>query len=441
MSKNICSSCHDALDKKVKKMEKKREKKEKMQNRDFNVQKKIETETKKLQEEFEEINKKITQDVDSFYETEKTNQKTFFDVREIICTVICSYSNYFMFGSGFIVKRKNTYYVITCAQLIKKCDVKKIHINLQNENQIICEIVGLDKAADIAVLRPLTKQENINEGYDIINKKFAKFGNSTKCSPGGKCHIISNSNGTDPFFIADGIIRDNKFVSSLQTELMLISASTWSGNSGSPIFDENNNIIGMVSCYFRNNDEYESTLIGGVTQYMLESITRIMIDNYNNNTKGFIGIKKMTTMTDVVLITLKQMFPDFAEINKSKPRGLLILDVDENIKSTVEIKPLDILLEIKNPITKEKINIGSSNDEYHYSRISWFQKIGFSVEAVLLRPLENMIYRTIFTVYELPEKYDELFSNENKKIMLGMKNYTVNSLCSKVNTKDLFDYV
>jgi hypothetical protein len=480
MSQKICSNCHDALDKKTEKMEKKEKKKEKMQNREIDVEKKIEMETKNLQKEFEEFNKvenniknKKTDyilDIDSFGETEILNgefieeketrknkekniKKSVYDIKDATCSVTCKYSNYFLLGSGFIVKRKNVFYVITCAHLVMEepeNENKKIYIDLQNVNQIknnhqqiICEIVGLDKAADIAVLRPLIKQENKNEGYDINNHKFIKFGDSTNISPGNKCYIIGNAYGTDPFSIADGIVRDNKFVFDLQIESMLISAPTWAGNSGSPIFDKNNNVIGIVSYSFRNENEYESTLVGGSTQYMLENITRIIINNYEDNIKGFIGIKKFTTMSDVILITLRQIFPDFMIGNKDKLKGLLILDLDENIKSTEEIKKLDILLEVTNPITKEKLNLGCLDNQYHYSRMSWFQKIGFPIEAKLLRPLDNATYHTVFTVYEMPNEYDSLFGDNstNKKVNLGFKNYTINSLSSRVNTRDLFDFI
>lgn len=408
--------------------------------------------------ETEIINGEIIEEIETVIDKESKeidneDEKIIYNIKDATCSVTCRYSNYFLVGSGFLVKRKNVFYVITCAHLVieePENTNKKIYIDLQNVNQIknnhqqiICDVVGLDKASDVAVLRPLTKEENKNEGYNITNHKFIKFGDSTSMNPGNKCYIIGNAYGTDPFSIADGIVRDNKFVFDLQIESLLISAPTWSGNSGSPIFDNDNCVIGMVSYSFRNEDEYESTLVGGPSQYMLENITRIIINNYEDNTKGFIGIKKFTTMSDVVLITLRQMFPDFMIGNRDKLKGLLILDLDENIKSTEEVKKLDILLEITNPMTKEKLNMGCLDNQYHYSRMSWFQKIGFPIEAKLLRPLDNTIYETIFTVYELPSEYDNLFGNDstNKKVNVGFKKYTINSLCSRVNTKDLFDYI
>jgi S1-C subfamily serine protease len=488
MPHKICLNCHDDLEKTLDKKSKKKSDKQTNKSRDINldfaanngnkeqdIKKKIEMETKNLQKEFNEMTKKeISCENNSYGETEEiicikeennnennnkkikqnNNKKSIYDIKDATCSVICKYSNYFLIGSGFLVKRNKVYYVITCAHIVSdepENEDKKIYIDLQNVNgvknnhqQIICEIVGLDKAADIAVLRPLSKQENNNEGYNINNQKFVKFGNSTKTLPGTECYIIGNAYGTDPFSIANGVIRDNKFVFDLQTESMLISAPTWAGNSGSPIFNDEYCVIGMVSYSFRNEDDYESTLVGGSTQFMLENITRLIIDAYDDNVKGFIGIKKFVTMSDVILIVMRQMFPDFSIGNKDRLKGLLILDLDENIKSTEKIKKLDILLEITNPITKEKINLGCLDGQYHFSRISWFQRIGFPIEAKLLRPLDNTSYNTVFTVYQMPEKYDDLFGDTNslnKNANVGFKNYTIKSLASKVKTRDLFDFI
>lgn len=487
MAHKICDNCHDGLDKKIEKKEKNKK------SRDFenkiNIEDKIKKETETLQKEFEELQnnknntknnaKNIIQNIEigSYGETEeifedkgenikdikntnnnnkknKNKNKSIYDIKDSTCSVTCKYSNYFIFGSGFLVKRNKVYYVITCAHIINEEQDnknKKIYIDLQNVNdipnnhqQIICDLVGVDSAADIAILRPLTKLENPNEGYDINDHKFIKFGDSTNTKPGKKCWIIGNTLATDPFSISNGVIRDNKFVFDLQTESLLISAPTWVGNSGSPVFNNENKVIGMVSYSFRNEDDYESTLVGGSTQFMIEKISKEIIDDYDNNTKGFIGIKKYTTLSDVVLITLRQMFPEFDAGNKDKLKGLLILDLDENIKSTTEIKKLDIILEIINPMTNEKINLGCLDDQYHYSRISWFQRIGFPIQAKLLRPFDNTTYETILSVYKLPDEYDNLFGNtgaNKKQVNVGLKNYTIKSLSSKVKTRDLFDFI
>lgn len=457
MTRKICSTCHDKLDKKIEQKNKTRD-----INLEQNIKKKIEIETQNLNKEFNDmIKKEIIHENSSYGETEeiicdsaekqetqnkqKHNRKNIYDTKNVVCSVTCKYSNYFLLGSGFLVKRNKTYYVVTCAHIISEepeNENKKIYIDLQSGNgQIICEIVGLDKAADIAVLRPLSKQENKNEGYDISNQQFVKFGNSTTTKPGTKCYIIGNAYGTDPFSISDGVVRDNKFVFDLQTESMLISAPTWVGNSGSPIFNDECNVIGMVSHSFRNEDNYESTLIGGSTQYMLENITRLIIDAYDDNIKGFLGIKKFVTMSDIIFVVIRQMFPD---LKKDKLKGLLILDLDENIKSTENIQKLDILLEITNPVTKEKIDLGCFDDQYHFSRLSWFQRIGYPIEAKLLRPLDNTIYNTVFVVIKLPDEYDNLFGNSNslnKKVNVGLKNYVIKSLSNKIKTRDLFDFI
>ncbi len=92
--------------------------------------------------------------------------------------------------------------------------------------------------ANISVLRPLTKNEDNDCGYDFINHPYLNFWHSTKTEPWSKCFIIGNVLGVDLFSIAEG-------------------------NSGSPVIDEDGKVIGMVCYSYKNKDESSSTLVDG----------------------------------------------------------------------------------------------------------------------------------------------------------------------------------
>ena len=148
--------------------------------------------------------------------------------------------------------------------------------------------------------------------FDLINHPFLCFGDSSKTNIGEKCFIIGNALGLDPFSIADGIVRDNKYVLDLAIESMLISAPTWSGNSGSPIINSCGKVIGMICYSIREQSIEHSTMAGGATQFMMEDIVnRIIQIKGDYITKGYIGISSFSTITDFILAALRQLYPSF----------------------------------------------------------------------------------------------------------------------------------
>jgi S1-C subfamily serine protease len=444
----ICNKCHDFLDRKVDEL--------------LNTTKQEDGEQLERKSSCIEINLPEllhnTNNTEHNKNVDKHEKINLYTLKDATCSVTSQYADSFLLGSGFFIKH-DRYYIVTCGHIVGKNpnsdekNPKKIYIDVQNVNceygkhrQVICEIVGIDFVADIAVLRPLSLEENHDEGFNFINHPYLKFSSSTKTKQGSKCYIIGNSLGTDPFSVADGVVRDNKFVFDLPTESMLISAPAWSGNSGSPILDENGNVIGIVCYSYSSENEFSSTMVGGATQYMMEKIVKKIIETgENNTTKGYIGIKSFTTISDTILIILRQMFPDFNIGELDILKGLVVLDVEEPASnSTNPIKPLDIITEIRDPIKNKKLNLGCLDDQYHFSRISWFQKIGYPVEITVVRPLDNSTFNTVITVAQYPSEFDNLFglskNNTHKTIKsLGMKNYKLATLADYVKTRDLFD--
>jgi S1-C subfamily serine protease len=377
-----------------------------------------------------------------------------YKLKNATCSVTSQYPFFhFSIGSGFFIKINDKYYVITCAHIIED-NPEKVYIDVQNVNkiqnnhkQIRCSIIGVDKAADIAVLRPLTLEESPEDGCDLQNHPYLRFGNSSKTKIGQKCFIIGNALGLDPFTIADGIVRDNKYVLDLAIESMLISAPTWSGNSGSPILDICGRVIGMVCYSIREFDTEHSTLTGGATQFMMEKIiNKIIQNNTNYTTKGYMGIPFFTPVTDFILMALRQDFPDFLQGNNDILKGLLIVDVEHPaINATIPLESLDIITKIRYPISGEEFCLGNLDYQYHPSRITWFKEMGDKIELHVTRPTNNTTFVTTVTLASYPQAYDQTFSSaigktiDNKKKIekrINGKTYeftTLSSLKLKIN--------
>lgn len=426
--------------------------------------------------------KSDTSQKESSHNDRKDKRNNVYRLKDATCTVSSRYPFFFVGGSGFFIKSKCEHYIVTCAHVVTETlscfpssgfptcfhngfikpeiyiDVQNVNGIPKNHQQIKCEIVGVDNAADIAVLRPLTKEEDPNAGYNLKNHPYLTFGNSKKTKNGSKCSIIGNAIGIDTFSIADGVVRDNKFVFTLPTESLLISAPAWSGNSGSPVLDDWGRVIGMVCYSFRTIYEESSTLVGGASQCMMEKIIRkIIICGEDNTSKGYIGIPDFLPVSDFALIFLREQFPEFAEGNLDVLKGLLVLYADiPATTATIPIERLDIITHIKDLCSEKEFDLGNLDHQYHFSRITWFKRPGSKVELTVTRPGTNTTFKTIVTVAKYPEYLDFIFANvsgnkkhnngnENENVKPNNKieikvngtNYLVNTLTSIVKKDDI----
>jgi S1-C subfamily serine protease len=367
-----------------------------------------------------------------------------YKLKNSTCSITSIYSFFISIGSGFFIKKNNKYFIVTCAHLVED-NPHKIYIDVQNVNningdhrQVICKIVGIDRASDIAVLYPLNIKENPSEGFDFYNHPFLTFGNSTSTKIGEKCYVIGNMSGLDPFSISDGLIRDNKFVLDLATETMLVSAPISSGASGSPILNKCGHVIGMISYSIRDSELNCPVLVGGSTQFMMEKIINIIIENNEDYiSKGFMGILNFTTISDYILATLKFVFPNFSYGNNDVLKGIVVLSLtNPATNATIPLQNLDIITKIKDLKTNEELYVGNLDGQYHPSRISWFKKKGDKVELTVTRPLDNTTFTTIITLESYPLVFDFTFSGAlSTTINVNNSNNITNTTIKNISGK------
>lgn len=344
-------------------------------------------------------------------------------------------------GSGFFIRKSNKYYVITCAhvlqgQLNQNLNATyKIYIDVQNVNktnihrQILCKLIGFDITADIAVLEPISYELNQQDGFTLKNHPYLTFGTSSTTLIGEECVIIGNPLGIDPFSISNGIVRDNKFVFNHPIESMLISASAWSGNSGSPIINRLGKVIGMVGYSIDN----ASTMIGGPTQFMMEEIiNRIISSNSNYITKGYLGIKTFSPITDAEMANLRVQNQQFLNGNNDILKGIVVKSTDQNMMSQIPLLVNDIITEIHNPITNKSLILGNLTNQYHFSRMTWFMQPGQQVTLKIVRPSTNTIFSTSVTLLQYPEN---VFFPNNLSIDINNTNYKINTNVKSMKIK------
>jgi Trypsin-like serine proteases, typically periplasmic, contain C-terminal PDZ domain len=145
-------------------------------------------------------------------------------------------------GSGVIFS--NDGYIVTNFHILSG---KNINVKLNNGNNYPAAVIGIDKNADIAVLKI-----NTNEELSPIN-----IADSNNLRIGDKVLAIGNPYGIG-ISVSNGIIsatgRDygNPYLQLIQTD-----AAINPGNSGGALINENGNLIGINSKIFSRTGAYQ----------------------------------------------------------------------------------------------------------------------------------------------------------------------------------------
>lgn len=292
-------------------------------------------------------------------------------------------------GSGFVFSvperdYSTKLYISTCAHVVVD-EQKPLYVVIGGANgdetqniRVRCDIVGVDKQADVAVL--LTRNKTQIGGYNFTKQQTRlTWGNSTSTKIGSTCWIIGNPMHLDHASVAKGVVRDNKWFSQLGdlgVESVLTSAPATYGNSGSPILDDMGKVIGMTNWILRSN----SSFAGGVSQFMLQAITRkIVITNQNYIDKSYLGVQAWRLLQGAVLAELEIQFHSLKNYNRIS--GIQVLQLDTN--NTSNLLQNDIILSLTHK--KEKICLGIFDNEFSPTRMTWFVPPNDTVQAEVLR--------------------------------------------------------
>ncbi len=150
-------------------------------------------------------------------------------------------------GTGFVIKRKNSDYVVTNAHNIEGAEV--INIYDSQNNPIQFKLVKSDPEKDIAVLE-IEKPPTIfnffrfNEKYKILSEIITIGYPKIPLTKAAYqvCHKGEVNSNVEDYF---------------GNNLFLISAKTSSGNSGSPVIDSSGLVIGMVTKELFEKEEFK----------------------------------------------------------------------------------------------------------------------------------------------------------------------------------------
>ena len=145
-------------------------------------------------------------------------------------------------GSGVIFSKEG--YIVTNLHILNS---KNINVHLNNGKNYSASIIGIDKNADIAVLK-ISADENLNP-INIANSDNLKIGDKVLAIGNPYGIGISVSNG---IVSATGRDYGNPYLQLIQTD-----AAINPGNSGGALINENGNLIGINSKIYSSTGAYQ----------------------------------------------------------------------------------------------------------------------------------------------------------------------------------------
>ncbi len=141
-------------------------------------------------------------------------------------------------GSGFLISEDGM--IMTAAHVVQEADI--IVVNFDNGQQLEAEVVSSIPSSDVALIKVKSK---------IENPKICKLGDSNAINTGEPVFVIGAPLGLEHSLSAghlSGRLKKEQVGGGVsEAEFLQTDASINIGNSGGPIFNQNGEVIGIVS--------------------------------------------------------------------------------------------------------------------------------------------------------------------------------------------------
>lgn len=200
-------------------------------------------------------------------------------------------------GSGFIIDPEG--HIVTNYHVI--ADAEKILVKLSDDSEFEAKVIGVDKRADIALLK-------IDVSYKL---PFLALGDSSKVQTGHQVFAIGNPHGLGGT-VTSGIISNRSrdlsakdiglSVSEYVNELLQIDAAVNIGNSGGPSIDIEGNVIGMNTIIYSPTGGSIGLAFAIPSKVVNHSIKQIK--QYGKARHGWIGVF-VQPMTEEIAASLE----------------------------------------------------------------------------------------------------------------------------------------
>lgn len=263
-------------------------------------------------------------------------------------------------GSGFVYKiEKNKVYIVTCYHVIE--NYNDIYVYNNNKKKEKATVLNYDEYTDIAILtienKLKLKEINIGNSADIKN--------NDKISTIGTPLNINNINTKANGFIEEK--NKNIIISTTHGKSKLdaieLNLSVEGGNSGGPLLDKNNNVIGMM---FLKDENFNNKSYAQPINNVMEIVKQLENNNLKRPNLG--AIMCNTTNKDLL---------NKYEIVINLDKGVVLLELDTNgVLRNHGLKNGDIIT---------KLNNKEITDVTYLRQILYEQKVGDNINLEYYR--------------------------------------------------------
>jgi serine protease Do len=236
-------------------------------------------------------------------------------------------------GSGFIISKDG--YVLTNAHVVDGAD--EVVIYYKNK-EYLAEFIGSDFTTDIAVLK-------INSS-DVF--PFIELKKGIKLRVGDNILIIGNPYDLG-ISVSYGIISAlNRGIKNTDyNNLIQTDAAINRGNSGSPMFDLNGNVVGITSVIFSENGDNIGLGFAMPIDDIIEVVEMLKAHGYIQ--RGYLGINTIDIDSSIL-----KMF------NFKKTSGVMVLEVQKgSAAEKAGILPSDIIISLDNKPIQDSNQLNS----------------------------------------------------------------------------------
>ena len=227
--------------------------------------------------------------------------RNFHVVKNSVCSVAASSGT----GTGWLYRMRNnttidkTIYVVTAAHIVMSKDVNNNDIindpsvlicnvnNSRNNQMFQTKVISVDKKGDIALLE-IQNHRGENNKYPLNWPKHTTLKVSVNRQEVGiPIYIVGYSLACDYNSLAGGYLRENNASDYFTPTSLYYNLATNPGNSGSPVFNPQNEVIGMLQWSLGDAAEMNGGIRGDLLYHFLDSSITSFIESGRNTYNTF----------------------------------------------------------------------------------------------------------------------------------------------------------
>ena len=206
-------------------------------------------------------------------------------VKNSVCSVVSDLGS----GTGWLYRRTNnkatdkTIYVVTAAHMVIERDesgnetiynpsVLIQNVNGSGNNQIFdTQVISIDRKGDVAILNIVNHRGTGNKYPNNWPSHISFPVVNTVPEIGSQIYIVGYPEGFDYNSFAGGYLRENNASEYFTPTSLYYNLATSPGNSGSPVFNTSNKVIGMLQ-WGTEGEEMDGGLRSDLLYYVIEKM-------------------------------------------------------------------------------------------------------------------------------------------------------------------------